>query len=177
MSIQILDKMFVPYLTEAQIQAEVRRVAAEMTRDFKDEFPILICVLKGAIFFFADVLENIYFPYDIGFCKVSSYVGTLRGDEIREFLPITRRAEGRTVVFVEDIVETGETMELLRRKTFELGAKDVRIATLFLKPGKFHKDFPINYVGFSIPDDFIVGYGLDYNEEGRNLPDVYQIEK
>ena len=177
MTIQILDKKFVPYLSESQIQAQVRRVASEMTRDLKGEKPILACVLKGALFFFADLLENIQFPHEIAFGRVSSYVGTQSAGKIQELAKIRKSVAGRTVVFVEDIVESGVTMEYLRQKTLERGAKNVKIAALFLKPGKFHKDFPIDYVGFSIPDDFIVGYGLDYNEAGRNLPDVYQIEK
>ena len=175
MTIQILDKKFTPYLSESQIQAQVRRVAAEMTRDLKDEKPILACVLKGALFFFADLLENIQFPHEITFCRVSSYYGTQSTGEIKYLREFRKILTGRTLVFIEDIVETGETMEYMRKKTFDLGAKDVKIAALFLKPGKFHKNFPVDYVGFSIPDDFIVGYGLDYKEEGRNLPDVYQL--
>lgn len=175
MTIQILDKKFTPYLSESQIQTQVRRVAAEMTRDLKDEKPILACVLKGALFFFADLLENIQFPHEITFCRVSSYYGTQSTGEIKYLREFRKILTGRTLVFIEDIVETGETMEYMRKKTFDLGAKDVKIAALFLKPGKFHKNFPVDYVGFSIPDDFIVGYGLDYKEEGRNLPDVYQL--
>lgn len=177
MTIQILDKKFSPYLSEAQIHEAVLRVGKALTAELSDSRPLFVCILRGALFFFADLLEELHFSFDLAFYRVSSYEGTQSSHQVREQMPFPRNVKGRTVVLVEDIVETGETMEFLLQKFREMGAHEVRVATLLLKPGKFHQQFPIHYCGFSIGDEFIVGYGLDYRQEGRNLPQIYRIEE
>lgn len=173
--IQVLDKTFELYLTEEQIRSAVRNVAAQMAVELQNERPLLVCILKGALFFFADLLEEVQFPYDLMFYQVSSYEGTQSTQRIQEKMPFPRRLTGRTAVIVEDIVETGGTIAFLTEKFKSLGAKDVRAATLLFKPNRYRGETPVPYIGLNIGDEFIVGYGLDYNQAGRNLPEIYRI--
>lgn len=175
MLIQVHDKTFSPYISEKEIQREVQRVAEEIRRDFPEEKPFLICILKGALFFFADLLEALQIPCDLTFYRVSSYSGFSSNENVRETTPFPRDVRERRVVIVEDMIDTGNTMEFLIQRLKELGAAEVKIASMFMKPGKFRKSFPIDYCGLEISDEFIVGYGLDYDEEGRNYPDVYRV--
>ena len=172
MKVQILDKTFVPYISQDEIEAAVKRLTHQMNEELKDSCPLFVCILKGAVFFFADLMENIDIPHNMTFFRISSYTGTQSSGNVRAAKPFPRPVEGRTVVIVEDIVETGNSMHFLRTKLLELGAKEVRIAALFFKPGKCKKELTIDYCGFEITDEFIVGYGLDYAEMYRNLPDV-----
>lgn len=175
MKVQILDKTFVPYISQDEIEAAVKRLTHQMNEELKDACPLFVCILKGAVFFFADLMENIDIPHNMTFFRISSYTGTQSSGNVRAAKPFPRPVEGRTVVIVEDIVETGNSMHFLRTKLLELGAKEVRIAALFFKPGKCKKELTIDYCGFEITDEFIVGYGLDYCEQGRELPSIYQL--
>ncbi|MBQ2820834.1 MAG: hypoxanthine phosphoribosyltransferase [Thermoguttaceae bacterium] len=177
MSIQVLDKVFSLYISEKEIQLQVQRIAEEIQQDFSNEKPFLVCILKGALFFFADLLEALAIPCDLTFYRVSSYSGLASTENIQEAAPFPRDINGRKVIIVDDLIDTGNTMEFLISHLKKLGASEVRIASLFFKPGKFKKDFPIDYYGMEISDEFIVGYGLDYDEEGRNYPDIYRVNE
>jgi hypoxanthine phosphoribosyltransferase len=143
--------------------------------DMKGRDPLFLCVLNGAYVFAADLLKKVNVDCEISFVKLSSYVGTKTTNTVRELIGLDHVLTDRTVVVIEDIIDTGLTMSYTMEKLRKLGASDVRIATLLFKPEAFKKNYPIDYVGIVTPNDFIVGYGLDYDGFGRNLPDIYKI--
>lgn len=175
--IKLHDKEFRIFIPYSKIEEAIKEVAAQLNKDYKDkEMPIFLSVLNGSFMFSADLLKNIDFQCEISFIKLSSYSGTSTTGEIREVLGITTSVEGRDVVVLEDIVDTGNTVEELDRILREQGARSVKICTLLLKPEAYHKSLPIDYVALKIPSDFIVGYGLDYDELGRQYKDIYVLD-
>lgn len=173
--IQIKDKCFRTFIPEEQIQKEVIRVADEISRDLQGEVPVFISVLNGAFMFTSDLMKNLSIPCEISFVKLASYQGTVSTGEVKELVGLNTDISGRTVVIVEDIVDTGLTMQALIKKISVYHPKEIRIATLLLKPEKLKIDLAIDYVAMHIPNDFIVGYGLDYEGLGRNYRDIYTI--
>jgi len=153
-TIQIKDKRFTPFIPEERILKEVARVASEINRDLEGANPLFLSVLNGAFMFAADLMRNLTIPSEISFVKLASYAGTSS---------------------VEDIVDTGVTMKHLLETLQAKNPKEIRIATLLLKPDKLKVDLNIHYVAMSIPNDFIVGYGLDYDGLGRNYRDIYTV--
>ncbi|RLD35056.1 MAG: hypoxanthine phosphoribosyltransferase, partial [Bacteroidetes bacterium] len=153
----------------------VEQVAEMINADMRGKDPLFLCVLNGAFIFASDLLKKVEVDCEISFVKLSSYVGTQTTNTVRELIGLDQVLTDRTVVVVEDIIDTGITMSYTLEKLRKLGASDVRIATLLFKPEAFKKDYPIDYVGIVIPNEFIVGYGLDYNGHGRNFPDIYKI--
>lgn len=174
-TIQVLDKQFKLFIEADRIRQAVKRLASELNRDLREKDPLFLVVLNGAFIFASDLLREFSFPCEISFIKLASYSGTKSTSEIRELIGLDEEVGGRTVVFVEDIIDTGLTLGEARRKLRDKGASDIRIATLLLKPDAYKGDYPVEYVGLEIPDAFIVGYGLDYNGHGRNYQDIYQI--
>lgn len=175
--IQIKDKWFKPYLSEAEIQEKIKVVAEKMTEDLKDENPLLLAVLNGAYIFAADLTRNLNFPLEISFVKIASYEGTMSTGKVRELIGINNDLAGRTVVIIEDIVDTGRSMKQMLENLGTRSPKDIKICTLLFKPGKLEEDIKIDYCALEIPNDFIVGYGLDYDQYGRNLKDIYVIDE
>ena len=176
MEIQILDHTFVPYLTEKEIKEQVQRVAQEIAKDLKDEVPVFIGVLNGSFMFVADLMKEYNHPAEISFVKMASYEGTTSTDQVTQLLGLDIDITDKHVVLIEDIVDTGNTIVELFNIINRYKIKTVRVATLFFKPEAYTKDISLDYVGFEIPNKFIVGYGLDYNKQGRNIPAVYQIK-
>ena len=177
-SITIHDKNFVPYLKHDEIQEIIKKLALKVYEDYKDETPIFVGVLNGVIMFFSDFLK--YYPgkCEIAFLQVSSYSGTQSTGIVYKKMDLTKDVVDRHVILMEDIVDTGNTLENL----FEYfkntqRPKSLKVASLLLKPDVFQKDFTIDYVAKEIPNKFVLGYGLDYDELGRNLPDLYQLEE
>lgn len=173
--VKVRDKEFSLFLTAADIDEGVAQVADMINKDMEGKDPLFLCVLNGAFIFASDLLKKITIDCEISFVKLSSYEGTKTTNTIRELIGLDQSIEGRTIIIIEDIVDTGLTMEYTRKKLRELGADEVRIATLLFKPEAFKQDYALDYVGIVIPNKFIVGYGLDYDGYGRNLPDIYQI--
>ncbi|MDT8392865.1 MAG: hypoxanthine phosphoribosyltransferase [Bacteroidales bacterium] len=173
--VKVRDREFSLFLTAGEIAKGVDMVAEMINKDMQGKDPLFLCVLNGAFIFASDLLKKVTVDCEISFVKLSSYVGTKTTNTIRELIGLDQVLAGRTVVVLEDIVDTGITMAYTRNKLRELGAADVRIATLLFKPEAFREDFALDYVGIVIPNEFIVGYGLDYNGHGRNLPDIYKI--
>lgn len=174
--VKLGDKIFVPYLTEEKIAAAVKQVAVKINSDYTGRNPLFLVVLNGAFIFAADLLRTIDIECTISFVKFSSYSGTSSTGKVKELIGLNENLEGRDIIIVEDIVDTGTTIvqlvdDLVKRKT-----GSVRIASLLLKPGVYKKDVKIDYVGLEIPNAFIVGYGLDYDGLGRNLKDIYVIK-
>lgn len=177
-SVTIHDKNFVPYLKHDEIQEIIKKLALKVYEDYKDETPIFVGVLNGVIMFFSDFLK--YYPgkCEIAFLQVSSYSGTQSTGIVYKKMDLTKDVVDRHIILMEDIVDTGNTLENL----FEYfkntqRPKSLKVASLLLKPDVFQKDFTIDYVAKEIPNKFVLGYGLDYDELGRNLPDLYQLEE
>ena len=176
-SIAIHDKTFVPYLQDEEIQEIVKATADKIYEDYKDEVPIFIGVLNGVIMFFSDLLKHYPGKCEIAFIQMSSYAGTQSTGIVYQKMELTKDVKDRHIVLVEDIVDTGNTIESLFKYFQETQRpKSVKICSLLLKPEVYQKDFVIDYVGIEIPNKFVVGYGLDYDEQGRNYRDLYQLE-
>jgi len=173
--ITLKDKSFRIDISEASILTEVRRVASEINQDLKGKKPLFLVVLNGAFMFASDLMKNIEIDCEISFVKLSSYQGTQSSQNVKELIGLNEDVKGRTVVVVEDIVDTGITMEGILIDLKKMGAAETHVATLLFKPNAFQKDFKVSYIGMEIPDDFIVGYGLDYDGLGRNFKDIYKI--
>lgn len=173
--ITIKDKQFKPYIGYDKISASINEVAKKINIDLKDEKPLFLVVLNGSFMFAADLLKEVHIPCEISFIKVASYHGTTSSGSVTELVGLSENISGRTVVIVEDIVDTGVTIEKLYSILLQKGASEIRIASLLMKPDSYKKPFPIDYVGIKIPNDFVVGFGLDYDGMGRNLKDIYVL--
>ena len=173
--VQVKDKKFALYIPEEKILARVKEVAAKMDEDLRKKNPLFLVILNGSFVFAADLLRNINFPCEITFVRVSSYEGDQSTGEVKQLIGLKENVEGRTVVIIEDIIESGLTMKETLHMLGEKKPKEVFITSLFVKPGRLKVDLKIDYRCFDIEDDFIVGYGLDYNHEGRNLPHIHQV--
>ncbi len=173
--IKVKDKEFSVFINAADIDVAVTRVADSINHELKGKVPLFIVVLNGAFMFASDLLKKIKIENNISFVKLSSYTGTRSSQVVNELIGLNEVVKGRTVVIVEDIIDSGLTMRRMLDLLKEQEAADVRIATLVYKPNAFQSDYSIDYIGLEIPNDFIVGYGLDYDGFARNLPDIYKI--
>ena len=173
--VKILDKTFKTSIPEAEIKKHVKEVADRINYDMAGKNPLLIAVLNGSFIFAADLMRMITIPCEISFVKLASYEGTTSSGKITEVLGINEDLNGRTVIIVEDIVDTGLTMKRMIETLGTRNPKSIHICTLLLKPDKLTVDLDIEYAAMQIPNDFIVGYGLDYDQQGRNLPDIYTV--
>lgn len=175
--LKLHDKYFKPYLSEAEIQIAVKSVADKIAQDYKDETPIFVGVLNGAFMFVADFLRAYEHPCEVSFVKLSSYQGLTSTGIVETLLDIPDNLEGKSVIILEDIIDTGRTLKKLVHLFSNTHVKEFKIAALFYKSSVYNGEYPIDYFGIEVPDKFIVGYGLDYNELGRNLREVYQLNK
>ena len=173
--IQILDKTFETFIAAEAIQAEIVTLANQLNRDYEGKDVIFISVLNGSFMFAADLFKKITLPCEISFVKVSSYKGTNTSGRVDELIGLNANITGRHVVIIEDIVDTGITIDKIFTLLRSHQPASVKIATLLYKPDAFKGKNEPHYIGFSIPDAFVVGYGLDYNERGRNLEAIYQL--
>lgn len=173
--VKVRDREFTISIPEEQIARRVAEVAAEINQDLRGEHPLFLAVLNGSFVFAADLLRGIDIPCEITFVKTSSYSGTQTTGKVNDVIGLRENIEGRTVVIVEDIIDSGLTMEHLLATLRTHKPKELRIATLLVKPGNLKAKLDINYCCFKIPNDFIVGYGLDYDGEGRNLRSIYTV--
>ncbi len=175
--IKLHDKFFKPYLKEEQILQAIEKMAAEIAKDYKDEIPLFVGVLNGAFMFVADFLKAYQYPCEVSFVRLSSYQGLTSTGIVETLLDAPEELEGRSVIILEDVVDTGRTLKQLVHLFSQTNAKEFKIATLFYKSDMYNGEYAIDYVGLDIPNNFIVGYGLDYNEQGRNLREVYQLNQ
>ena len=176
--IKVHDKYFKLYMSNQQIEESIQRVADKLNSDLKDvDTPIFLSVLNGSFMFTASLMQKIDFQCDIVFIKLASYEGTETTGSVKQIMGLTKSVEGKTVVVVEDIVDTGGTVEELSKILKAAGAADVKICTLMYKPGSYSKDIPIDYAANAIPNDFILGFGLDYDQLGRQYKDIYVIDE
>lgn len=175
--IRIHDKNFVPFLSASQIDSVIARMAQEIADDIDEEVPIFIGVLNGSFMFVSDFMKHYKKPCELSFIKLSSYQGTTSTEKINELIGLGVEVKNRTVVVLEDIIDTGNTLVVLKKLFEDKEVKSLKIVTLFFKPEAYKKDIEIDYIGMEIPNKFIVGFGLDYDEQGRNLPEVYQLHE
>ena len=173
--IKIKDKSFRVSISEAVIKSRVKALAEQISKDLDGKNPLFLCVLNGAFIFAADLMREITIPCNISFVKLASYEGTISTGKVQEVIGLNENISGRTVVIVEDVVDTGRTMRQMIESLGTRNPASVQICALFVKPDKLEEPLDVDYVAFSIPDDFILGYGLDYDQEGRGLKDVYTI--
>jgi hypoxanthine phosphoribosyltransferase len=173
--VKILDKTFKTSIPEAEIKKHVKEVADRINRDMEGKNPLLLAVLNGSFIFAADLMRMITIPCEISFVKLASYEGTTSTGKITEVIGINEDLTDRTVIIVEDIVDTGLTMKRMVETLGTRNPASIHICTLLVKPDKLKVDLNIEYAAMSIPNDFIVGYGLDYDQQGRNLPDIYTV--
>ncbi len=174
-NIKIHDKHFEPFIVYEEIDKATSKVASSINTDLKGQTPIFLVILNGSFMFAGDLLKKIELPCEVSFVKLASYAGTKSTETIRQLIGFDEDIAGRTIIIVEDIIDSGFTMENVLGQLDRMGAGDVRIATLLFKPDAFKKSYKIDYIGIEIPNDFIVGYGLDYDSQGRNLKDIYKI--
>lgn len=175
--IQLHDKQFVPFISAKEIDFAIAKMVALIEDDFADETPVFIGVLNGSFMVVSDFMKKYKKPCELSFIKMASYEGTSTTNDIKQLIGLNQDLSGRTVVVIEDIVDTGNTLVELKELFKKQNVKRFKIATLFFKPEAYKKEVKIDYVGIRIPNKFIVGYGLDYDGLGRNLPEVYQLKE
>jgi len=177
--VTLYDKTFLPFISNKDILAAIDKVSKEVNETYKDakDTPIVLIVMNGALMFAAELLKRLNFNMEVMSVKLSSYQGTNTSGTVKEISPITGDVAGRSVLVIEDIVDSGGTVEHLEEMLQKKGASDVKICTLLLKPEVYNRDIPLDFVGMEIPNRFIVGFGLDYNELGRNLKDIYVLNR
>ena len=175
--IKLYDRRFKLFLKEEDILAAVNKIALEIAEDYKDQVPIFVGVLNGAFMFVSDFLKQYPYPCEVCFVKLSSYRGLTSTGIVQTLLDVPDNIEGRSVIILEDIIDTGRTLQELVHIFSNTNVKDFKIASLFYKSEAYNGEYPIDYFGMEIPNKFIVGYGLDYKEQGRNFKSVYQLTK
>jgi len=175
--IKIHDKEFKPFIPFEKIEEQTKRIASEINKDLEGQTPLFLSILNGSFMFAADLLKHIDLKCEISFVKLASYDGTTSTQNVRQLIGFDEDIYGKTIVVIEDIIDSGLTMERVLAQLKDMGAHDVRVATLLFKPGAFKRDYDIHYKGFDIGNEFIIGYGLDYNRQGRNLKDIFIIEE
>lgn len=174
-TIKLHDLYFEPFIEEKEINTIVQSLVKQVENDCKGETPLFIGILNGSFMFVSDFVKAYREDCEVSFVKLASYEGTSSSEKVKQLVGINEDLEGRTVIILEDIIDTGNTLQEIYNIFKDKKVKQLKIATLFFKPDVFKKELPIDYIGKSIPDKFIVGYGLDYNGLGRNYPSIYQL--
>jgi len=174
-TIQLHDKHFKPYIPAEDLMIAVKKVAVQITQDYKGKKPLFLGILNGSFLFVADLLRDVDLECEVSFLKVSSYHGTDTTGTVKELVGLNEDIQGRDVVVLEDIVDTGITIDAIYKSLEGKGANSIEVATLFFKPKAYQMSHPIKYVALEVGNEFIVGYGLDYDGLGRNLKDIYII--
>lgn len=177
--VTLYDKTFRPFIKYEKIIEAIDGVAEKINKDFEgcQDVPVLLCVLNGSIMFMGELMKRLNFNCQTISIKLTSYEGTNSTGRVKQALGLTSDIAGRRVIVVEDIVDTGNTIVELKNILADKGAAESKICTLLLKPDAYKKEEPIDYVAMEIPNDFIVGFGLDYDEIGRNLKDIYILDE
>lgn len=174
--VTLKDKTFVPYISAEKISVSVNLLSQKINKELANDNPIFLVVLNGSFMFAADLLKEITIHCEISFIKLASYHGTSSSGVVTEMIGLTEEIKGRAVVIVEDIVDTGHTLEKLVDLLNKKEVKQIKVASLLLKPDAYKKTIKVDYVGLEIPNDFVVGYGLDYDGLGRNMKEIFVLE-
>jgi len=173
--VEVKDKVFKKFISRERIDDVVATIACRINADYAGRNPLLLGILNGAFIFAADLIRELDIPCQISFVKYASYAGTKSTEEIKELIGLNEEIRGRHIIVVEDIVDSGLTMDYLLKELQKYQPLSVSLACFCLKPEAFQKSFQIDYLGMEIPNDFVVGYGLDYDGYGRNLPEIYKL--
>jgi hypoxanthine phosphoribosyltransferase len=174
--VKVSDREFAPYIPQEAIEKEIHRIASEIKHDMEGRDPLFLVMLNGAFMFAAELFKSLDMACEMSFVKYKTYVGTESTGKPNELIGLdANQVKGRDIVIVEDIIDSGFTMHLLLKDLAEKQAKSIRIATMMFKPNAFKYNYKVDYIGMNIGNEFIVGYGLDYNEYGRNLKEIYKI--
>jgi hypoxanthine phosphoribosyltransferase len=176
-TIKIKDLSFKPYISEQELQQSIKIVAQKINHEYQGKSPLFLGVLNGSFMFMGDLMKSIELECLVSFVKLASYEGTESKGTVNQLIGLNESLEGRDVIIVEDIVDTGNTLEKLYQIIEEKNPKSLKIATLLYKPEAYKKDFNIDFVAKEIPNNFVVGYGLDYDGYGRNLPSIYVLNQ
>jgi hypoxanthine phosphoribosyltransferase len=175
--VKVLDKTFKLFISSKQIALRIKEISTLINNDLKGDDLLFIGVLNGSFMFVADLFRNIKLDAQISFLKLSSYGGLESTGSVRRLIGLDEDLSGKTVVVIEDIIDTGRTLQGIITDLNEKGAKEIKVATLLFKPEAYKGSYTIDYVGFEIPNDFVVGYGLDYDGFGRNLDSIYTLSE
>ncbi len=174
--VKLQDKKFQSYISSKDIDKAIKKIASKINKDFKSEIPLFVSVINGSFMFTSDLLKKLNIDCELSFVKLASYKGTDSTGKAKKLIGVNENIKGRMVVVLEDIVDSGNTLESLMIELKKHKPKTIKIATLFFKPKAYKKSFKIDYKGMNIPNDFIVGFGLDYNGLGRNFKKVYSLK-
>ncbi|MDL2308399.1 hypoxanthine phosphoribosyltransferase [Bacteroidales bacterium OttesenSCG-928-B11] len=169
------DKKFIKYISESEIVSAINNIAEKINIEYRDEIPVVVVTLNGAIFFAVDLMQRLTMDIIVSCVRVNSYSGTETTNSIENLIGLKEDVAGKRVLILEDIVDTGNTYQYLYDMLVARGAKDIAIATMTFKPDAYKKALPVHYPALSIPPKFVVGHGLDYDGLGRNYKDIYQI--
>jgi len=175
--IKLHHNEFKPFISSQEIEKAIDKMVDKISKDIGDIVPVFVGILNGSFMFVSDFVKKYPKPCEVTFIKLASYEGVKSTEDIQRLIGLTQNLKGRTVIVLEDIIDTGNTLAEVHRIFKNENVKSLKIATLFYKPEAYKKDFKIHYIGIKIPNKFIVGYGLDYDGLGRNLPEVYQIKE
>lgn len=172
----IHDKQFKKYISSAKIRKAIDGIAKNINKDYKDKRPVFVSVLNGSFMFTSDLMKKIKVECEVTFIKVASYSGVKSTGKIHELIGLNENLRGRSVVILEDIVDSGNTISKVLEELTKQGPKSIEVVALFFKPDAFRGNHKPDYIGLEVPNDFIIGYGLDYNGLGRNLSDIYTLK-
>lgn len=175
-TVKIKDREFELFLSQKEIEDAIDKVAERLNKDLDGKDPLFVCVLNGSFIYASELMKRVTIPCEVSFVKVSSYKGVTSTGKLKEIYGLEEDIKDRTVVIVEDIVDTGYTISLILEQLTCDGPKEILVTTLLLKPDALKQPVPLDYVALEIPNDFIVGYGLDYDGYGRNLSDIYKVK-
>jgi len=175
--IKVIDKEFEIFIPNSKINDAIQKVANQINIDYRHKKPLFVVILNGAFMFAADLFKKLEIECEVSFVKLSSYQGMKSTEKVKKIIGLNESIAGRSIIIVEDIIDTGITMEHLLEELGAMNPHDISISTLLFKPDAFRKDYKIDYIGLDIPNDFILGYGLDYDGFARNLPDIYKLIK
>ena len=174
--ITLEDKNFVPYISPEDIASKIEALALVINKDYAEKQPIILCILSGSFIITADLVRKLSIPHEIEFVRYSSYSGTSSTGQISKILGLRTDIKNQDIIIVEDIIDTGFTISTAIRELYVSEPKSIKVASLLFKPDALKHEVPLDYIGFEIPNKFVVGYGLDYNELGRNIPGIYQLK-
>lgn len=174
---KIKDLTFIQFINKSEVQQKVRSLAAQITADYREKMPVFLPILNGSFMFASDLIRQVDVPCRVSFVKISSYAGTASSGQLKSLIGLEESLFNQDIIIVEDIIDTSLTLQRIVEELKALGTRSVEVVVLLRKQSAREKGMPIKYPGFEIEDEFVVGYGLDYDGLGRNLKEIYRVKK